>query len=258
MSLPLSAEWVVALVQRPPLGPDSPFGDLLGYIIIFFVVVWPILRGLLENAKKQREEFESKRSQAGPRSGQGRGERGRRTLEEILEGKLERIDSYDEPPVMPAEAPPQPAPRVERRLAPESKLPAFGDRPADEAAAPVYTDDDLLGGSSVELGSDPFDEASLEQDLVSKAALAEVPTEGEVEANLGSAMGPMQRRPGAVQASPIAPQSGLEVLRSDDPEAIYRGMGRPLSPWQKAFILKEVLGQPLASRPAPTLSDLPG
>ena len=251
----------------PPLGllqpgPDSPFGDLLGYVIIFFVIVWPILRGLLETAKKQRAEFEEKERQAGHRSAPSPNRKARRTLEEILEGKLERVDSYDEPEVAVKAAPQRPKRKpLPPPSAPEPKAAAFGDRPMDESSAPVYHLDDLHGDSDAELGGDPFDEDSMEAELVSEARLAHVPTEDELESSLESALDGMPRRaisarPGPAAKAPVGAPN-LDALRSEDPEAIFRAMGRPLSPWQKAMILKEVLGQPLAARPAPTLTDLP-
>ncbi len=252
------------LGMLPLQGPDSPFGNLLGYIVVFFVVVWPIIRGLLDNAKKQRAEFEAKETKAGHRPNQSRNRQARRTLEEILEGKLERVDSYDEPEPTYEEKPTAVTPRRERTplaQAKKPKAPALGDRPADESVAPVYHLDDLHGESDVELGGDPFDEGSMESDLVSESKLSHVPTEDELESNLDSTMrgisrGAASARPGPGGLTP-AYVPDLGALRSEDPEAIFRGMGRPLTPWQKAFILKEVLGQPMASRPAPTLTDLP-
>ena len=37
-------------IAGPPLqgGPDSPLGDLLGYVVLFVVVIWPIIRGVLD------------------------------------------------------------------------------------------------------------------------------------------------------------------------------------------------------------------
>jgi hypothetical protein len=250
------------LLQRR--GPDSPFGDLLGWIVVFFVIVWPILRGLMETAREQRKKFESNAPKAGPRkSGQGGptpNRKARRTLEEILEGKLERVDSYDEPEEFLPEPPPRKPQRPSTKLT-ESKPAAFGDRPADEDSAPIYRFDDLQSESSTKLGADPFDESSMDSDLVPEAKLSHVPTEDELESDLESTMDGITRRPAPAAAArpvPAAGGMGPGLLRSDDPEVIFRKMGRPLSPWQKAFILKEVLGDPLASRPLPTLDDFPG
>ena len=40
-------------IAGPPLqgGPDSPLGDLLGYVVLFVVVIWPIIRGVLDQAQ---------------------------------------------------------------------------------------------------------------------------------------------------------------------------------------------------------------
>ena len=243
----------LGLVQR---GPDNPFGDLLGWVVVFFVIIWPIIRGLLEQATKQRKEFAEKQRQAPPRAGGPSGQ-GRRTLEEILEGKLERVDSYDEPEVLSTEFP-KTTPRHTAPRSVEAEPAAFGDRPLEEGSAPVYHFDDLQSDSNVELGGDPFDDSSMESDLVPEAKLREVPTEGELEADLGSAMEGIRRHPSPARSVQAAEVSREGLLRSDDPEVIFRSMGRPLSPWQKALILKEVLGAPLGSRPLPTLDNLPG
>ena len=60
--------YVLALQQ-----PDKPFGDILGWLIVFVVVIWPIIRGLLENASTQRKKFEQQQKRA-PRGSQGAGQ----------------------------------------------------------------------------------------------------------------------------------------------------------------------------------------
>lgn len=260
------SDWAVpvGLLQGP--GPDSPFSDLLGYILVFFVIVWPILRGILESARGQRKEFEAKQSKGGP--GGAPQPRRKRTLEEILEGKLERAD-VDVPrsPVQPEAVPV--APSVSR--APVIKGPApsarFGERPVGEGSAPVYRDNDLHGGGSTgDLVGDPFDESSMELDLVPDTKLRHIPTEGEIEAGNASsgtqARGGTavsvanQPRGGAARAAAVSGPVDSDLVR-DDPEVLFRRLGQPLTPWQKAFVLREVLGAPLASRPSPTLTDLP-
>lgn len=253
------------LLQRPGQGPESPFGDALGWIIVFFVIVWPILRGILETAKTQRKEFEAK--QAKQAKGAPPGANRRRTLEEILEGRLERADvdprdSRGGPSGSPADA--EPPRRVQRQKIKKAPLPEarFGERPMGENSAPIYGADDLYSSDrnssnrSGELVGDPFDEAAMERDLVPEAKLRHIPSEDEVES--GSSSSGTQARGvtrssvagGPRAAAPAIVESGLA---REDPEAIFRRLPRPLSPWQKAIVLREVLGEPLASRPSPAL-----
>ena len=255
------AQWSLPLALQG--GPDSPFGDVLGYIIVFFVIVWPILRGIIESARGERKEFEAKQGQGKPAA--PRPARRKRTLEEILEGKLERADIDVAPrPVQPA-IPLKPP--VSRAPAPKVQAPAarFGERPVDESSAPVYRADDLYGGDPYEdLVGDPFDEASMEQDLVPDARLRHISSEDEVEAG-GASIGTQARGETARsveeraqrairRATPVALES---TQIRDDPEVLFRRLPRPLTPWQKAVVLREVLSPPLATRPSPTLTDLP-
>ncbi|QDV07692.1 hypothetical protein Poly30_32210 [Planctomycetes bacterium Poly30] len=260
----------LGLLQRPQ-APESPFKDVLGWIIVFFVIVWPILRGIMETARTQRKEFEEKEGkQAKGAAGPPRPARRKRTLEEILEGKLERADVDVRAPSEASTAAPA-RPPVSRATVPKSAPPAarFGERPAGESTAPVYRANDLLGGDSyadsygedsVDLVGDPYDEAAMTRDLVPDAKLRRIPTEDEVEA--GSPMSGTQAR--GVTAATVANQPGRLAaapvpanLVREDPEVLFGRLKKPLTPWQKAFVLREVLGTPLSSRPSPTLTDLP-
>ncbi|MFT5732151.1 MAG: hypothetical protein ACJA2W_003702 [Planctomycetota bacterium] len=264
LAMCLSGDWrlpldsFLGILQGPP-DPGGPFGDALGWIVVFFVIIWPILRGILATARGNRDEHESQQGKATPPVANR--ERRRRTLEEILEGKLVTQDEEDAP------APP-PRPRATVNRAPKASAVAparFGERPTDEGFAPVYGIDDLYTHDrDKDLGKDPFDESSMELDLVPDARLSHVPTEDEVESGMGSsgthARGTTRSSVAATTTShgPGTAKGRSEpLLARDDPEVFFSRMKRPLSPWQKAFVLREVLSPPLASRPTPALTDLP-
>lgn len=247
----------LALIQRR--GPDSPFGDLLGWVVVFFVIVWPILRGLMDTARKQREEFAKKQAREerqAEASGAPRKRDPRRTLEELLKGRLETA-TEDAPrdasrrTTKKAEVAGIPQAQQRRRLRRKrsaGEVPtSFGERPASESSAPEYK----------ELVGDPFDDSTMGLDLVPDSDLRDVPTEDQIEAGVGS----QEREPGD-QVPDSLKRTAAATAHSDaeaaakDPEAIFARLERPLSPWQRAFILKEVLGAPLASRKEPSLNDL--
>ena len=90
---------IVAAVQSgawfPPLGdwmppwalqqgPDNPLSNLLGYVVVFMVIVWPIIRGVMESAQQKRQEFE--RGQARKAKARSGAPARRRSLEEIMRG----------------------------------------------------------------------------------------------------------------------------------------------------------------------------
>ncbi|MEM8710611.1 MAG: hypothetical protein AAGG01_06640 [Planctomycetota bacterium] len=237
----------LALIQRR--GPDSPFGDLLGWVVVFFVIVWPILRGLLDTARKQRTEFDKKQAEQERRaeaSGVPRKRDARKTLEDLLEGRLETLETdAPKPPRTPQAQQRRKVKRASRASGEVSS--SFGERPASESSAPEYK----------ELVGDPFDDSKMGLDLVPDSDLKEVPTEDQIEAGVGS----QEREPGD-QVPDSLKRTAAATAHSDaeaaakDPEAIFARLERPLSPWQRAFILKEVLGAPLASRKEPSLNDL--
>lgn len=212
-------------IAGPPLqgGPDSPLGDLLGYVVLFVVVVWPIIRGVLDQAQGRRADFERqqrKKRPSGERAGRGR------SLEEILRGDP-YVEALEEPLLedVVREIEPASPPLLPRE---ELSEPSFGERPEDEVRP-----------SERELVGDPFDDSVMGQDLVDGISLADVPTEDELEVEIDRGpRGPM-RRASARPASPaVASVSdrGLDRLE------------RRFTPWQRAFVLKEILGAPAATR----------
>ena len=212
-------------IAGPPLqgGPDSPLGDLLGYVVLFVVVVWPIIRGVLDQAQGRRADFERqqrKKRPSGERAGRGR------SLEEILRGDP-YVEALEEPLLedVVREIEPASPPLLPRE---ELSEPSFGERPEDEVRP-----------SERELVGDPFDDSVMGQDLVDGISLADVPTEDELEVEIDRGPRGRMRRASARPASPaVASVSdrGLDRLE------------RRFTPWQRAFVLKEILGAPAATR----------
>ncbi len=212
-------------IAGPPLqgGPDSPLGDLLGYVVLFVVVIWPIIRGVLDQAQGRRADFERqqrKKRPSGERAGRGR------SLEEILRGDP-YVEALEEPlledVVREIEADsPLPLPRE------ELSEPSFGERPENE-----------IRPSERELVGDPFDDSVMGQDLVDGISLADVPTEDELEVEIDRGpRGPMRR----ASARPASPSVASVSDRGLD------RLERRFTPWQRAFVLKEILGAPAATR----------
>ena len=213
-------------IAGPPLqgGPDSPLGDLLGYVVLFVVVVWPIIRGVLDQAQGRRTEFERQQRKKRP-SGQRTG--GGRSLEEILRGDP-YVEALEEPlledvvrEIEPAAPPPLPREQLSE--------PSFGERPEDEVRP-----------SERELVGDPFDDSVMGQDLVDGLSLAEVPSEDELEVDLDRGpTGPeFDARRGV--GEPFGRRSGATRHRPRSSAASVPGSA--------AFVLKEILGAPAATR----------
>ena len=224
---------MIAIVAQQP-APDSPFGDYLGYLVLFVVVIWPILRGVIESANQRRREFEAR--QPKPRAG-----RQPFTIEDLLEDDPRpRKRSAEERRYEQAQAPSTPPPRppatdVSYETA-ESRY--------DTSVEDSYDDESLVG--------DPFDERSMGgqgmgDDLVPDADLDEVPSEDELEGT--SAQGEVsdrisERKPAVtLLASPTRENASLVALERIEER---------LTPWQRAIALQEIMGRPAALRPYDT------
>ena len=192
-----------------------------GYVVLFVVVVWPIIRG----CSTRLWPAHGVRAAAARGAALGPAQR-RRTEPRGDPARGPHVEALEEPPEdvvreVEAAAPP-PLPREQL---PE---PAFGERPEDE---PRPSERELVG--------DPFDDSVMGRDLVDRNSLADVPTEDELEVDVDRGARDSFRRAVAQSASPSAPG------------AAERGLGRlerGFTPWQRAFVLKEILGAPAATR----------
>lgn len=255
---PYAPHWPLALQ-----GPDSPNGNILGWLIVFFMIVWPIIRGAIEAANERRRKFveqERLRGQAdGPSAGPTAGpaaptgrpklegrdpfEAMRRAIEQAR-GDQER--QHDAPPVRRA-APPAPtrsvAPQPQKSRAQKAyKAPPA---PHERERRPVVRPDTF--------GRDPFDDKQLERPLVKDVDLARVPSEG------GQATETPQRRRAPAPEPPIdAPTPVVEphlgALSSRGRAvpvggfALKRIAQRVPSPWAQAVLYEELLGPPVGLR----------
>ncbi|MEM9379644.1 MAG: hypothetical protein AAGB93_06795 [Planctomycetota bacterium] len=227
--------FAAAVQQRP----DRPFGDILGWLIVFFVVVWPILRGLLDNAANQRKKFEEQQRRASRNRGGRPAEKRSRLdefVEEMITGQRAKVDAGDaradafdpgttETATTVLEPAPTPPPRPARRREPS--------RPPEPEPA------SRRDFSTASIGSDPFDESLLETDLVADEALAEVPSEDavETEVSYAEAIGGLDQTIDLMPTPELDRASALERIQ------------RRRTPWQAAYVLKEVLGPPAALQP---------
>lgn len=230
-------------------GPDSPLGDLLGYVVVFMVVVWPIIRGVMESAQKKREEFERQQAR-GVKSKKAAGVPvGRRSLEEILRGDpyIETLAGQDEldPDELSlddfrrqggSEISPEPAAVAGPQSRVDSANPSL--RPSERVLLGDIFNDELMG-----------------RDLVSDEYLSEVPSEDELETSLeavsvsppgglGSSADPGEGSGQRLQSG-SPPPSVHHAHASKDP---FSKLHERLTPWQRAVVYKEILGPPAAMK----------
>jgi len=260
--------------------------NILGWLIIFFMVVWPLIRGAVEAANERRRKFveEQRRRDAGPSAPQrpragGPPDRPADPFEDLRRALMGsatvEAEEVDEP--RPARRPeaatpprqkPPGAPKTPARTAgagpgrgkpargPEAPARPRAGAPAPPPRAPERARPDTLAG-------DPFDERMLERPLVADPELARVPSEG------GRPSEAPQRRITRAPETPYetsqgGPRSTAEVvaeatpvaLRQPAPAAASRGEAvalariarRVRSPWGRAVLYEELLGPPVSLR----------
>ncbi|MEL6431939.1 MAG: hypothetical protein AAFZ87_13805 [Planctomycetota bacterium] len=221
------------------------FQRLLGFVVLFFVVLWPVIRGIIETATARRKEFEQQQRRAA-----GRGPARRRpTLEEILRGEPGPGPFEDE--AVPAEAlrrtesrsttspgAPPPLPPSRRRPTPRPTQ-----RPTEPAARAGR-----LSTLGPELAGDPFDESQMGRDLVDDAVLPEVPSEDEMEERFDEAAAAAKLRAQG-DARAREHQRAERAPEAAPGAKALRNLEARLTPWQRAFVFKELLGPPRAVEP---------
>lgn len=217
-------------------GPDSPLGNLLGYVVLFAVVIWPIIRSVIEAANEKRKEFERTQQAAGRKAaGQG-AKRGRRRFEDVLAedgGTTASVamDGFDEPP---------PLRSLSKRTG-SLRDPVEPERPTS-------------------LAGDLFDDRVTGFDLAEGSSLSSVPGENELESSTDGpdfddyrplAPGSHANAP-STQVSDV-PGAALKVTRltgtrGTPGKGVLTRLEKRLSPWQRAIALREILGPPVAHR----------
>lgn len=255
-------------------GPDSPNGDILGWLIVFFMVVWPLLRGVVEAANERRRGHVEKQQGGAPRPQGGAPRRaagpapvGRaqptapeqdpfETLKRALQGQLERGTRAEPPTERPKVQPPPSRPVTAQGSAPRAAT-AQGSPPRAPTKSPTTAQTRMPTTASptasptsrvpVEkhsapfernLAGDPFDERMLERALVEDPELAHVPSEGgrPSDAPLRRAL-PRSKPPADAPAPMELPGAALARLSR-----------RVRTPWGQAVVYEELLGPPVALR----------
>jgi hypothetical protein len=254
----VAVDWVAVDWPLALQGPDSPNGNILGWLIVFFMIVWPIIRGAIEAANERRRKFveqERRRGQMGGPTAGPAAPTGRPTLErdpfEALRRAMEQARGDqerqgDEPPVR--RATPQVPTRPVEPKTQKSRVPR-----AHQAGPVQHERESRPIVRSYTFGRDPFDDRELERPLVKDPELARVPSEG------GQATETPRRRPTPAPQPPIdAPSPVIEPLTAALSSrgravpvgnfALQRIAQRVPSPWARAVVYEELLGPPVGQR----------
>jgi hypothetical protein len=253
-------------------GGDPQGGKILGYLIVFFMVVWPLIRAAVEAAQERRRKFieeEERRARRERREGRGTVARtgappqgGRPEMQDPFEAlrraltrHLEGDEDTDEPPrrsAAPKPAAPRPATQANTQKAAQKATQRPAQRP------PTPTAPSPAPAPPRELAGDPFDERLLERPLVADPELARVPSEGglpvEVTARLAQAKAEGQPPfdASAPAADPIlhgltrVARSGATRHPRDAAQLLIARHGR--TAWAQGVLYEELLGPPVALR----------
>ena len=233
--------------------------NLVGLAIVFFAVVWPVIRGLLNVAKSNRQEFQAKTQRgAGPSRSSA--------LDEFLRGLVEgepddeqelarqrRTASRSRKRQRAAELEQQQARRAQQeQLRPTPAVDPFDTRAEPQAVAASL-------GDATE--APPSDRATRAMgavdgfDVSINGELDEIPSESDLEEGRFTLRDDARRR--GPEGAPD--EMGLEVLSGEGERAAFALDSKrqsPLarvqggrSPWQSAILMKEILGSPISVTP---------
>ncbi len=245
-------------------GLSFDLDSLPGLAIVFFAVIWPVIRGLLNAAKSNRQDFEA-RSKAGSES----------TRSNALEAFLEGLQDDGEREELARERRAAREARAERREAALERQRARRERaglspsadPFEKGSEAVVTEASVEALPKEQPSSlapstnapvtrarrrpEPVDgfEVAIDDDLDA------VPSEDALEADLSAQPQPARR--GAEEREPD--EEGLEVLSGAGERAAFAlesEQASPLdriqagrSPWRSAILMKEILGPPISVKP---------
>ena len=233
----------LALVQGQP---DSPFGDILGYVIVFFVVIWPIIRGLLGNASEQKKKHEEQQRRSGgrprPKDAPGRS-RLDAFIEDMVSGQRARGDMGDAEAQVGTELPTAARTPLERAVTVVEAPPPVPRRAMPHAQKPTTRLAPVLRPElasetafNTSLGGDPFDDSWMGRELVSESALTHLRSEDEAETSVAYAS--------AIDRLALSESATAMTVTGDVRESALESIHRGRTPWQAAFVLKEILGPP--------------
>ncbi|MEZ6013810.1 MAG: hypothetical protein R3F49_01735 [Planctomycetota bacterium] len=265
-----------------PRAPDSPYGDVLGWLIVFFMIVWPLLRSAVSAANERRRKFiEEEQRRERTRGRLDRRLRGDVSsgpqpvtdpLEALRRALLGRVEVDEDSGLYgggttadPSRAPRRPPARTAQSApAGTTRVPAA--RPDAEPGA-AFERARAEARERSAMGGDPFDERTMERPLVADPELARVPSEGgratepprrhthggtpsTARAALNGAdatEAPPLRRRGAAGGAPSGAPSGVTQV-PPGARTLARIMQRTRSPWGQAILHHELLGPPAALR----------
>lgn len=235
--------------------------NVLGWLIVFFMVIWPVIRGVVEAANERRRKF-IEAEQRRPKGGVAGGRPERRDPFEALRRALEEAHGIEveaeEPPrrsagtptAGPARSAAAPAAPVSRRPAARAQVKPAPPRPAEPAPRSTVAPE----GS---FGRDPLDERALERPLVAERDLARVPSEGGAPSEAPQrratpSPAPPTQDPPAPHMEPAAAAVATRLQSRDAARGgtldIARLARRARTPWAAAVLYEELLGPPVSLR----------
>lgn len=223
----------IGALQRPD---DDIIGRIFSLVFLAFVLLWPVIQRKINEAQERQRERAS--GGAPPQRPAPRRDALEELFGEPLEDEGEADAEHDPEPW--AGAPPRPA----------ADEPSPLERPTPE----LTTRRELVG--------DPFDDSQMGDDLVPDSSLPETPRESELErGRFDEDAAAARLRRASFRSRPFSSSSTGTPLGSSTGLASGVGVGagsssraatraalrrveRRYSPWQRAFVLREVLGPP--------------
>jgi len=224
----------IGALQRPD---DDLISRIFSLVFLAFVLLWPVIQRKINEAQERQRE----------RTGGGEPRRrpapGRDALEDLFRGSA-GDDDVDE---------------LELEPEFEARAPA---RPADADEPPPLRRPAPVRSYGEELVGDPFDDSRMSEDLVPDTSLRDVPREAALErgrfdedaaaATLRRASFRSRPLSSASSGAPLGSSTGLASgvgvgagsASREATRAALRRLERRYSPWQRAFVLREVLGPP--------------
>ncbi len=237
--------------------------NLLGLVIVFFAVIWPVIRGLLNAAKSNRQDFQA-------RIGTSANPRRSNALEAFLEGLREEDDDDEEPDRVRRSAERIRMRREQReeelaaqRLRRERSMAASRSDPfkvseEEEVEATIQEVPKERPAALASSGSgrghlETAPESAFEVSI--KGDLEEIPSEDALEADLFARPEPER----SAEPGRRPDEEGLEVLSGAGERAAFAlesELSSPLgriqagrSPWRSAILITEILGPPISLAP---------
>lgn len=226
---------------------NEPDSSILTWIFVFIVVVWPILRGMLQAANERRRKFLEEQARAGRAARRGRGpgdptSAGPASDEAAPADPFEMLKRLLTGQVEAQDAPSAPPPR--RVVTPSA--PSAPSAPGAPVQRPEVAGESGLGGEL-------FDDLTLDEPLVADPELAHVPSEGGRPTETPGTHAPAHRKsdfkaPDRVPEPSAEARSAMRAAGTAARTPLARVARRVRSPWGQAVLYEELLGPPAAMR----------